>query len=501
MPDRRAEPARRGASEGRLAVHGRRWPRPGPSSTARSRSTLRIPGDQLRVPGRGDSLVRAGRAGSRSSSARASARPSTADRRTSHADAAAAHAPRLQPRPGPARERIRRPARDAPVSRSGSRTCSSRKTGARATSAARVPEKGPAEGLTTIPASPGRALRRAAAALLAGECAGADRLRGLRVPCAPGGAPGAPESRAPLRAVRADLRAPTSRFARAARGRAGPRHGRWPAVRDARRASRSRVIDSTPCEQHGPWSRAASASTSRRCPPAATTSRSRRGRRGTATRWRRAPLQHRLAAASRGSATRASSSRRCTSCSTTPTEELRYSRCTPGEQEAYLDGFWRDRDPTPDTAAERGRATVPRARRSYANDALSARASSRGCSPTWAAIYVRYGEPDEIRQQVIPTGDESLQSVAARNLLSEDDPTYVQLRKPGGLGADERPFEVWTYDRAMRVRRGPRAPRLASACCRASSCSSTSAATGTTRSATPASSDCGLRPRGLPAGP
>jgi hypothetical protein len=62
-------------------------------------------------------------------------------------------------------------------------------------------------------------------------------------------------------------------------------------------------------------------------------------------------------------------------------------------------------------------------------------------------IYLRFGEPDEIRQQVIPTGNQSLQQVAGDIAINDDDPAYIQLRKPGGIGADERAFEIWLYNR------------------------------------------------------
>jgi len=32
-------------------------------------------------------------------------------------------------------------------------------------------------------------------------------------------------------------------------------------------------------------------------------------------------------------------------------------------------------------------------------------------------------------------------------VAASDDPSYIALRKPGGIGADERPFEVWVYNR------------------------------------------------------
>ena len=130
-----------------------------------------------------------------------------------------------------------------------------------------------------------------------------------------------------------------------------------------------------------------------------------------------------------------------------PDQELRYAEATAGEQEAWLDRFWKDKDPTPLTAQNEERDRF-RARVQYANDHFSIEGVVKGMLSDRGHVYVRFGEPDEIQQQVIPTGDKSLQNIAAE-IASQDDPAYIQLRKPGGLGADERPFEVWTYNRAI----------------------------------------------------
>jgi GWxTD domain-containing protein len=140
-----------------------------------------------------------------------------------------------------------------------------------------------------------------------------------------------------------------------------------------------------------------------------------------------------------------------------PDAEMRYAESTAGEQEAWLDRFWKDKDPTPLTAQNEARDRF-RARVQYANDHFSIQGVVKGMLSDRGRVYLRFGEPDDLRQQVIPTGDRSLQAVATE-IANDDDPAYIQLRKPGGIGADERPFEIWTYNRitesqAERARHG-----------------------------------------------
>jgi GWxTD domain-containing protein len=128
-----------------------------------------------------------------------------------------------------------------------------------------------------------------------------------------------------------------------------------------------------------------------------------------------------------------------------PDLELRYSEATAGEQEAWLDQYWKEKDPTPLTAQNEARDRF-KARVQYANDHFSIEGVVKGMFSDRGRIYVRYGEPDEMHQEVIPTGDKSLEEVAVE-IAASDDPSYIALRKPGGIGADERPFEIWIYNR------------------------------------------------------
>jgi hypothetical protein len=57
--------------------------------------------------------------------------------------------------------------------------------------------------------------------------------------------------------------------------------------------------------------------------------------------------------------------------------------------------------------------------------------------------FIRYGEPTEVLQQVIPAGDETLRQMI-QQIAYEEDRSADHLRQPG-IGGDMRPFEVWIY--------------------------------------------------------
>ena len=128
--------------------------------------------------------------------------------------------------------------------------------------------------------------------------------------------------------------------------------------------------------------------------------------------------------------------------------EERYAEYTAGEQEAYLDHYWKDRDPTPLTAQNEERDKFYERVR-FANEHFGLQGVVKGMLSDRGRVYVRYGEPDEIRMQVMPIGGQSLQQVAREIAAVDDDPAAVQLRKPLAIGTDERPFEVWTYIRVL----------------------------------------------------
>ena len=124
-------------------------------------------------------------------------------------------------------------------------------------------------------------------------------------------------------------------------------------------------------------------------------------------------------------------------------EEERFSQLQPGEQERWLEDFWRRRDPTPGTAVNEAREVFLK-RVELANLRYGRAGLEPGMFSDMGRVFVRYGEPSEIQRQVIPTGDETLRQII-------DEITFTENREvggvpPQGIGGDMRPYEVWIYE-------------------------------------------------------
>lgn len=121
-----------------------------------------------------------------------------------------------------------------------------------------------------------------------------------------------------------------------------------------------------------------------------------------------------------------------------------FARLTVGEQEAYLDHYWAARDPTPSTAKNEARDRFYE-RVAYANRNFGTAGIEKGMDSDRGRTYIRFGEPDEIRREVMPTNgltaDDIAKSVAAVDGFDQAVP--LKGRGPGG---DMRSFEIWTYD-------------------------------------------------------
>lgn len=125
--------------------------------------------------------------------------------------------------------------------------------------------------------------------------------------------------------------------------------------------------------------------------------------------------------------------------------EEAFASMSPGEQESFLEKFWKERDPSPATAENEARLEFVR-RLEYANLTWSRSGRGKGIFTDMGRAYIRHGDPDEILRQIIPAGDQTLAQLVQEITASEDrSATHVQRR---GLGADVRPFEVWVYQGA-----------------------------------------------------
>ena len=123
-------------------------------------------------------------------------------------------------------------------------------------------------------------------------------------------------------------------------------------------------------------------------------------------------------------------------------DEEAFALLSPGEQERYLDDFWTARDPLPGTPENEARATflqrVDHANRSYTRPGLG-----KGMFSDMGRTYIRYGEPSEVLNQVMPTGDQTVDLIISQIVANEDRAIGdVNAKGPGG---DQRPFELWIY--------------------------------------------------------
>jgi len=125
-------------------------------------------------------------------------------------------------------------------------------------------------------------------------------------------------------------------------------------------------------------------------------------------------------------------------------KEDNFAALTAGEQEAYLDAYWKEKDPTPSTAANEARDQFY-ARVDYANRNFGTAGIEKGMDSDRGRTYIRYGEPSEIRREVMPTNGLQVDDIAKEIAETEGFEQAVPL-KGRGPGGDMRSFEVWTYD-------------------------------------------------------
>ncbi len=124
-------------------------------------------------------------------------------------------------------------------------------------------------------------------------------------------------------------------------------------------------------------------------------------------------------------------------------DEEAFALLSPGEQERYLDDFWALRDPAPETRENEARTTFLR-RVAHANRVYTRPGLGKGMFSDMGRVYIRYGEPSEVVDQVIPTGDQTVDLIITQIIANEDRAIGdVNAKGPGG---DQRPFEFWIYE-------------------------------------------------------
>ncbi|MGH7681535.1 MAG: GWxTD domain-containing protein [Candidatus Eiseniibacteriota bacterium] len=112
-----------------------------------------------------------------------------------------------------------------------------------------------------------------------------------------------------------------------------------------------------------------------------------------------------------------------------------------GEKERWVERLWRKADPTPDTGDNESREEFRR-RVSVANVRYSG--FERGMFSDRGRVYVRYGEPDELTIERIPVGESTLGHAVQDTQIPA--PTREKISNTQTGLADERPYEIWTYD-------------------------------------------------------
>jgi len=126
-------------------------------------------------------------------------------------------------------------------------------------------------------------------------------------------------------------------------------------------------------------------------------------------------------------------------------EELdKFEDMSPGEQESYWQQYWARRRNGPEAAMGDPLAEF-QYRIQVANQTFGG--SQKGIQTDRGRIYVRYGEPDEIQQRVMPVGGETLTDIGTDLTLQGDEIKGRTLEQPGGrMVGDTRSYEIWDYD-------------------------------------------------------
>jgi len=110
-----------------------------------------------------------------------------------------------------------------------------------------------------------------------------------------------------------------------------------------------------------------------------------------------------------------------------------------GDKERWVERLWRDSDPTPDTADNELRDEFLR-RVNYANNHYSI--FGRGMFSDRGRVYIRYGEPDDVKDERVPVGSKTL----GYNLDKIPLQSQKQITDTTDGTADDRAYEIWTYD-------------------------------------------------------
>ncbi len=111
-----------------------------------------------------------------------------------------------------------------------------------------------------------------------------------------------------------------------------------------------------------------------------------------------------------------------------------------GEKERWIERIWRGADPTPDTGDNENREEFRR-RVDYANAHYSI--IERGMFSDRGRVYIRYGEPDDIKIERVPVAGKTLGYALGEEIPGSSKQGVTDTKS--GV-ADSRAYEIWTYD-------------------------------------------------------
>jgi GWxTD domain-containing protein len=121
-------------------------------------------------------------------------------------------------------------------------------------------------------------------------------------------------------------------------------------------------------------------------------------------------------------------------------EAVQFRQLSMGAKEVRIEKAWQDADPSPETAENEARAEFLR-RVAYANQHYTI--FTPGMFTDRGRVYIRYGEPDDVKIERMPVAGKTLGYVLDSSIpqASRD-----AITKPGSGVADSRPYEIWTYN-------------------------------------------------------
>lgn len=126
-----------------------------------------------------------------------------------------------------------------------------------------------------------------------------------------------------------------------------------------------------------------------------------------------------------------------------------FEQMSPGEQERFWNEYWNK--PRSEPGFEDFNALSEFEHRIQAANSVYG-GNERGMFTDRGRMLVRYGLPDEVRQQVMPGNGSTLTDIGGNIPLEQDSRKGDVLRQPGGRAVgDTRAYEIWDYDIKARL--------------------------------------------------